>query len=203
MLQHAAGAAGAHHTMSCALHTAARHSNTRAAPYHPACGPLRAYWRGRTRDIDAMTGSKWEPDMAAKEFCNHVLTSSTDALESRFSAARHSAAASSKRHLAQVAELVDAPGSGPGGGNTVEVRVLSWAPRFMKKASFLAGFFHFCRLGSFRLASGCARIEVVLKSIRLRPGKSTPCSAGLLFFVSATRPSLSRFRLRERRSSAM
>ena len=29
---------------------------------------------------------------------------------------------------AQVAELVDALGSGPSGGNTVEVRVLSWAP---------------------------------------------------------------------------
>jgi hypothetical protein len=29
---------------------------------------------------------------------------------------------------AQMAELVDAPGSGPGGGNTVEVRVLFWAP---------------------------------------------------------------------------
>ena len=58
-----------------------------------------------------------------------------------FSAARHNAAASSKRHLAQVAELVDAPGSGPGGGNTVEVRVLSWAPRFMKKAGFMPAFF--------------------------------------------------------------
>tara|TARA_B100000902_G_C26957651_1_gene738933 strand:+ start:462 stop:584 length:123 start_codon:yes stop_codon:yes gene_type:complete len=31
--------------------------------------------------------------------------------------------------MAQVAKLVDAPGSGPGGGNTVEVRVLSWAPK--------------------------------------------------------------------------
>jgi hypothetical protein len=29
---------------------------------------------------------------------------------------------------AQVAKLVDALGSGPSGGNTVEVRVLSWAP---------------------------------------------------------------------------
>ena len=55
-----------------------------------------------------------------------------------FSAARHTAAASSKRHLAQVAELVDAPGSGPGGGNTVEVRVLSWAPRFRKAGSMPA-----------------------------------------------------------------
>jgi hypothetical protein len=40
-----------------------------------------------------------------------------------------------------VAELVDAPGSGPGGGNTVEVRVLSWAPRFMKKAGLMPAFF--------------------------------------------------------------
>ena len=39
----------------------------------------------------------------------------------------------SERHLAQVAELVDAPGSGPGGGNTVEVRVLSWAPRSSRR----------------------------------------------------------------------
>ncbi len=31
---------------------------------------------------------------------------------------------------AQMAELVDALGSGPSGGNTVEVRVLFWAPRF-------------------------------------------------------------------------
>jgi hypothetical protein len=30
--------------------------------------------------------------------------------------------------LAQMAELVDALGSGPSGGNTVEVRVLFWAP---------------------------------------------------------------------------
>ena len=33
-----------------------------------------------------------------------------------------------QRTPAQVAELVDALGSGPSGGNTVEVRVLSWAP---------------------------------------------------------------------------
>ena len=38
----------------------------------------------------------------------------------------------SKRTLAQVAELVDALGSGPSGGNTVEVRVLSWAPDVRK-----------------------------------------------------------------------
>jgi hypothetical protein len=36
------------------------------------------------------------------------------------------------RTLAQVAELVDALGSGPSGGNTVEVRVLSWAPDVRK-----------------------------------------------------------------------
>ncbi len=29
-----------------------------------------------------------------------------------------------------MAELVDALGSGPSGGNTVEVRVLFWAPLF-------------------------------------------------------------------------
>ena len=39
----------------------------------------------------------------------------------------------STRTLAQVAELVDALGSGPSGGNTVEVRVLSWAPDVGKR----------------------------------------------------------------------
>ena len=33
--------------------------------------------------------------------------------------------------IAQMAELVDALGSGPSGGNTVEVRVLFWAPRII------------------------------------------------------------------------
>ena len=35
--------------------------------------------------------------------------------------------------IAQMAELVDALGSGPSGGNTVEVRVLFWAPLSVKK----------------------------------------------------------------------
>jgi hypothetical protein len=34
-----------------------------------------------------------------------------------------------------MAELVDALGSGPSGGNTVEVRVLFWAPRFKHTSS--------------------------------------------------------------------
>ena len=37
--------------------------------------------------------------------------------------------------IAQMAELVDALGSGPSGGNTVEVRVLFWAPRFKHTSS--------------------------------------------------------------------
>ena len=41
---------------------------------------------------------------------------------------------------AQVAELVDAHGSGPCGGNTVEVRVFSWAPLFKTKPSHWLGF---------------------------------------------------------------
>ena len=48
-----------------------------------------------------------------------------------FFAAEHKTAAT--RTLAQVAELVDALGSGPSGGNTVEVRVLSWAPDVRKR----------------------------------------------------------------------
>ena len=53
---------------------------------------------------------------------------------------------------AQVAKLVDALGSGPSGGNTVEVRVLSWAPD--SKSKPLPSGFDFCvRLcGSFELA---------------------------------------------------
>ena len=35
--------------------------------------------------------------------------------------------------IAQMAELVDALGSGPSGGNTVEVRVLFWAPLSVMK----------------------------------------------------------------------
>ena len=48
--------------------------------------------------------------------------------------------------LAEMAELVDALGSGPSGGNTVEVRVLSWAPDSKVKPP--PGGFTFCvRLG--------------------------------------------------------
>ena len=42
---------------------------------------------------------------------------------------------------AQVAELVDALGSGPSDGNIVEVRVFSWAPLFSEKPSHWLGFF--------------------------------------------------------------
>ena len=53
---------------------------------------------------------------------------------------------------AQVAKLVDALGSGPSGGNTVEVRVLSWAPD-SKSKPLPSGFDFWVRLcGSFELA---------------------------------------------------
>jgi hypothetical protein len=53
---------------------------------------------------------------------------------------------------AQVAKLVDALGSGPSGGNTVEVRVLSWAPD--SKVKPLPSGFTFCvkLCGSFEVA---------------------------------------------------
>ena len=51
-----------------------------------------------------------------------------------------------QRTPAQVAELVDALGSGPSGGNIVEVRVLSWAPYLKRPA--LAGLFSLFRPGS-------------------------------------------------------
>ncbi len=40
--------------------------------------------------------------------------------------------------IAQMAELVDALGSGPSGGNTVEVRVLFWAPDIMDRHALRA-----------------------------------------------------------------
>ena len=59
--------------------------------------------------------------------------------------------------------MVDALGSGPSGGNTVEVRVLSWAPdskrepptggsRFCEK---LGGPIHVCAIESFGEWDGC------------------------------------------------
>ena len=45
--------------------------------------------------------------------------------------------------IAQMAELVDALGSGPSGGNTVEVRVLFWAPSPKKARWFANGLFLF------------------------------------------------------------
>ncbi len=42
--------------------------------------------------------------------------------------------------LAQVAELVDALGSGPSARKGVEVRVLSWAPRYYYNPMFSWGF---------------------------------------------------------------
>ena len=42
-----------------------------------------------------------------------------------------------------MAELVDALGSGPSGGNTVEVRVLFWAPRYILQDPRI---FSFCRV---------------------------------------------------------
>jgi hypothetical protein len=66
---------------------------------------------------------------------------------------------------AQVAKLVDALGSGPSGGNTVEVRVLSWAPD--SKAKPLPSGFAFCvRLcGSFELVRMNNRVSAVRKSV--------------------------------------
>lgn len=44
---------------------------------------------------------------------------------------------------AQVAELVDAHGSGPCASNGVEVRVFSWAPEFQKKDIQAIGYLFF------------------------------------------------------------
>ena len=46
--------------------------------------------------------------------------------------------------VAQVAELADALGSGPSGGNPVEVRVLSWAPKLPDSLTQSPGAFRVC-----------------------------------------------------------
>ncbi len=58
-----------------------------------------------------------------------------------------------------MAELVDALGSGPSGGNTVEVRVLFWAPRNILNShripvffGVVAGFSPITRSTSFNLS---------------------------------------------------
>ena len=46
--------------------------------------------------------------------------------------------------LAQMAELVDALGSGPSSGNTVEVQILFWAPNTLSSSrSIIGGLFCF------------------------------------------------------------
>src|SRR4051812_39022962 len=57
-----------------------------------------------------------------------------------------------------MAELVDALGSGPSGGNTVEVRVLFWAPNFEKVR--IAGLFFF----QPRKQSACALCARIRKA---------------------------------------
>ena len=60
-----------------------------------------------------------------------------------------------QRDEAQMAELVDALGSGPSGGNTVEVRVLFWAPQFRKPCSSSRAFSFLARKGkSLRTSRG-------------------------------------------------
>ena len=59
-----------------------------------------------------------------------------------------------QRDEAQMAELVDALGSGPSGGNTVEVRVLFWAP-IRKPCSSSRAFSFLARKGkSLRTSRG-------------------------------------------------
>ena len=69
---------------------------------------------------------------------------------------------------AEVAELVDAPGSGPGGGNTVEVRVLFSAPFRFSSNWFISG-----ASGSFQAQA----VTPVIKRPVLGPAVATHVGA--------------------------
>ena len=58
---------------------------------------------------------------------------------------------------AEMAELVDALGSGPSGGNTVEVRVLFWAPIINKMVRASEPFL-FCAQNRQGRSLLCARV---------------------------------------------
>jgi hypothetical protein len=68
--------------------------------------------------------------------------------------------------MAQMAELVDALGSGPSGGNTVEVRVLFWAPGYILQDP---------ALGRVHCLSACYAYQLtitVLNPLHLLPAPS-------------------------------
>jgi hypothetical protein len=67
-----------------------------------------------------------------------------------------------------MAELVDALGSGPSGGNTVEVRVLFWAPGYI--------------LQDPRSRAYSLSISVLCLSVNYYGTKSTPFAAAPSFF---------------------
>jgi hypothetical protein len=79
-----------------------------------------------------------------------------------------------ERMKAQVAELVDALGSGPSGGNTVGVRVPSWAPK-IKQAANAAFFIFKTRFGAFFLL--CPGTNV-LRHSRKKQAPGSKKSAG-------------------------
>jgi hypothetical protein len=72
--------------------------------------------------------------------------------------------------MAQMAELVDALGSGPSGGNTVEVRVLFWAPGYI--------------LQDPRSRAYSLSISVLCLSVNYYGTKSTPFATCSVIFPS-------------------
>ena len=73
---------------------------------------------------------------ARRKYFSLAAPNSVDIFPDSFIISFFRSAVSSQAKRAQVAELVDALGSGPSGGNTVEVRVLSWAPSVFGKVGF-------------------------------------------------------------------
>src|SRR5574340_1736526 len=67
-----------------------------------------------------------------------------------------------------MAELVDALGSGPSGGNTVEVRVLFWAPVY--KSARASGPFYF-------------RTQILFRGVNPRTKAKTQCTSDTAYLA--------------------
>ena len=131
-------------------------------PTGPAQKPNALYclWLLETSKRYFPRGVKYAPEMGC-----HAASHGRSAHARRF---RKSAASPLKPAFcsaiiqvdAQMAKLVDAPASGAGGGNTVEVRVFFWAPKIDEAcdASHRPFSFVFSLLPSlFNLICGCAQ----------------------------------------------
>ncbi|CAN0620171.1 protein of unknown function [Burkholderia multivorans] len=99
--------------------------------------------------------------LSRRKYFSLAALNSVDISRDSFIISFFRSAVSSHAKRAQVAELVDALGSGPSGGNTVEVRVLSWAPSVLKRSALCRPFSFLAREAKRPLAfradsTGCA-----------------------------------------------